>query len=105
MGLEVAARAARQLRLEAAALLGRVVELAERIRDFEPADVQLESFHGVWIIRPLLGQRRDLGRKIVDEGRLDELLFAQAFEDRRGDLAGAARRINRYTELACDRRR
>src|SRR6266851_247768 len=40
--LEVAAGAALELRLEAAALLLRVVELAEGVRHLEAADVELE---------------------------------------------------------------
>ena len=79
-----------QLRLEAAALLGRIVQLAERVRHLESADVQLEPLDRVGIVLPLLGQRRDFGRKVVDERRLDELVLPQVLEDLGRDLPGTA---------------
>ena len=48
--LEVAGRAVRELRLEAAPLLGRIVELAEGVGHLEAADVQLEALDGVGIV-------------------------------------------------------
>ena len=39
------------------------------------------------IVRLLLRQRRHLGRKVVDERRLDEIVLAERLEDRRGDLS------------------
>ena len=87
MRLEVAGGAVRELRLEPAALLGRIVELAEGVGHFEPADVQLEPLDGVRIVRLLLRERRHLGREVVDERRLDELVLVQALEDLGGDLA------------------
>ena len=53
----------------------------------------------------LLGQRRDLGRKVVDERRLHEPVFPQRLEDRRRDLAGAVAGRDLETERARDRRR
>ena len=43
------------------------------------------------IVGALLGERRDLGREVVDEGRRDQVGLPQPLEDRRGDLAGAGR--------------
>ena len=76
--LGVALRALGELRLEAAALLGRIVELAEGVGHFEAADVELEALDGVGIVRALLRQRRDLGREVVDERRLDQLMLPRA---------------------------
>ena len=44
--LEIAGGAVRELRLEASALLGRIVELAEGVGHLEPADVELEPLDG-----------------------------------------------------------
>ena len=82
----VPARALPKLLLEPPALLDRIVELAEGVRDFEAADIELEPFDGVGIVLPLLRERRDLGRKVVDEYRLDEIALAQRLEDRRRNL-------------------
>ena len=81
MRLEVAGRAAGDLRLEAAALLGRIVELAEGVGHFEAADVQLEALDGVGIVGLLLRERRHLGRKVVDERRLNQVVLVQPLED------------------------
>ena len=54
MGLEVAASAIRELRLEPAPLLGGIVELAEGVGDLEAADVQLEPLDGVGVSGLLL---------------------------------------------------
>ena len=70
-----------QLHLEAAALLVRVVELAEGVGHFEAADVELKPLDGIRVVGLLLGERRDLGRKVVDEGRLHEVGFPQPLED------------------------
>src|SRR5436309_11476763 len=101
--LEVAAPAVPPLRLEAAPLLDRIVQLAERVRDFEAADVELEPLDRVGIARFLLRGRRHLGRKIVHEGRLDQVFFAQGFENVHGDGPGAVARIDLHGELARQR--
>ena len=95
----VAGRAVGELRLEAAPLLRRIVQLAEGIGDLEAADVQLEPLHRVRVVRLLLRERRHLGREVVDEGRLDEVVLVQPLEDLGGDLAGAPPRLHLETEL------
>src|SRR5436853_69728 len=77
VGFEIACRAPFELGLEAAALLHWIVQLAERVRNLHPVNVELEALDGVRVVGALLRQRRDLGRKVVDEGRLDELIFAE----------------------------
>src|SRR3954466_14924610 len=86
MRLVIAAGAAGELSLEATPLFSRIVQFAERVCDLEPADVQLETFDGVGIVGLLLRQWRDLGRKVIDERRLHEFLFAQRLEDFGSDL-------------------
>ena len=95
----IAGGALGELRLEAAALLDRIVELAEGVGDFEAADVELEALDRVGIVGALLRQRRHFGRKVVDERRLDQVLFPERLEDRAGDLAGAGALRNLDAEL------
>ncbi len=99
--LEVASGAVRQLRLEPPPLLVRIVQLAEGVRHLETADVELEPLHGIRVVGLLFRQRRDLGRKVIDEGRLNQLVLAQPLEDLRRDLPGAAARVNLEPELPC----
>src|SRR6266487_1602124 len=101
--LEVAAPAIPPLRLEAAPLLDRIVQLAERVRDFEAADVELEPLDRVGIARLLLRERRHLGWKLVHEGRLDQVFLAQGFENVHGHGPGAVARIDLDGELARQR--
>ena len=81
MRFEIAARPLLQLLLEAAALLRRIVQLAEGVGHLEAADVQLEALDRVRIVGLLLGERRDFGREVVDEGRLNQLVLAERLED------------------------
>jgi hypothetical protein len=76
----VAALPIGELLLEPPPLLRRVVELAECIGDLEAADVHLEPLDRVRVIGALFGERRHLGREVVDEGGLDQRSFAQGFE-------------------------
>ena len=78
-----------KLLVEAAPLLLRIVQFSEGVGQLHLAGVELEALHRVGIVRPLLRERRDFGRKIVDEGRLDQPVLAQPLEDLGGDLAGA----------------
>ena len=89
VGFEVAGGPAGDLGLEPAPLLGRIVELAERVGDFEAADVELEALDGLGVVRLLLRERRHFGRKVVDEGRLDEIVLVQPLEDLGRDPPGA----------------
>ena len=50
-------RLQRQLAPEPAALFRGIVQLAERIRDFEATDVQFEAFHRLRIVRLLFRKR------------------------------------------------
>ena len=85
--------AASELGFESAPLFHRIVELAEGVRHFEAADVQLESLDGVGIVGLLLGQRGYLGWKVVHKCWLDQVVLVQPFEDLGGDFAGAPTRL------------
>ena len=52
----IAALAIGELLLEAATLFNRVVQLAERVCHFEPADVQLKTLDRIGVVRTLLRQ-------------------------------------------------
>ena len=67
-----AARSA-SLRLEALALVDRVVELAVGVAQLLAADDQLEALRQLGIAALGLRQRRHLPRVVGDEGRLDQL--------------------------------
>ncbi len=54
-------------------LLGRVVQLGEAVGDLHAAGVELEAVGPLRVLRLLPRERRDLGRKLVEEGRLHEL--------------------------------
>ena len=89
----VAALALGDLLLEAAGLLVGVIQLGERVRHFHAADVQLEALHETRIVRALLRERRDLGREIRDERRLDQVLLDDRLEQRGDLLSFAVREI------------
>src|SRR5712692_3460781 len=57
MRLEVASRSILQLLFEAPPLLDGIVQLAEGIGHLETANVELEAFHRIRIVRPLLRER------------------------------------------------
>ena len=88
--------------LEAPALLRRIVQLAEGVGHLEAADVQLEALDRVGVVGALLGQRRDLGREVVDEGRLDQLILPQRLEDR---SSRSCRRRRRRLDVDAEPRR
>src|SRR6267142_2517459 len=69
--LFIAAFPLAKLLLEAAALLFRIVQLAEAIGDFQTADKNLESLYPFGFIGFVLGERRDCHRKVVDDRRLN----------------------------------
>ena len=73
MRFVVAGGALGELIVEALVLLDGIVEFAEGIADFESADVDLEPLNPVRIVGLLLGERRDGGRELVDDGGLDEV--------------------------------
>src|SRR5262245_17633146 len=72
LGLLVAPGGLLRLRLEAAALLVRVVQLCERVRDLNAADERLPAFHQPRLAAMPLREGRELHRVVEDEGRLDQ---------------------------------
>ncbi len=97
---EVAGGPAGQLGLEAAALLRRIVELAEGVGHLEAADVELEALDRLGVVGLLLRQGRDLGREVVDERRLHEVVLVQPLEDFGRDPAGAPPGLQLEAQLA-----
>src|SRR5207248_9273994 len=81
MRLFIAALALGELLLEAARLLIGIVEFGECVGDLHSADVQLEAFDETGIVAALLRQRRNLDRKIGDEGRIDQMFFSDRLEE------------------------
>src|SRR5262249_4722017 len=84
---EVAARAILGLLAKPRGLLKRVGELRKRVGDLDPAGVELETVDPLGIARLLPRQRRDLGRELPDERRLDEVRLGHGLEDFRQELA------------------
>ena len=68
--LLVAGGAERRLRLEAAALVERIIELAEGVRELAPAGEELEALGEPRRAALRLGERRQLERIVDDEGGL-----------------------------------
>src|SRR5262249_28071201 len=86
---------------EPPALLHWIVQLAEGVRHLEAADVQLESLHGVSVVGSLFGQGRDLRWEVIDEGGLNQPVFAQLLEKIGCEPAGAMSRLHHHAELTC----
>ena len=61
------------LHLEPPALLLRIVQLGIGVADLHAAGEDLEALHHLGFVGFVLGKRRGLDRKIVDDGRLNEL--------------------------------
>jgi len=63
------------LREEAPLLLGGVIQLRKAVGHFHPRDVNLKSLRHRRVVRLLLRERRDVGRKFVKDRGLDKLVF------------------------------
>ena len=81
MGFFVTRGALRGLRFKSLALVERIVQLGEGVRDLPPGDVQLEAIgqRGVGILST--GQRRNLYGIVGNEGRLLQIGLDRLFED------------------------
>jgi hypothetical protein len=62
-------------------LLDGIVELAEGVAELEAAGEELEALDVVRVVGLLLGERRDFGGVVVDDGGLDEVGFDDSFEE------------------------
>ena len=71
----------------------------------ESADVELEPLDGVRVVWPLLRERRYLGREVVHERGLDQIVLVEPLEYLGGDLSRTIRRLHIDAELSCQRRR
>ncbi len=80
MRLFIAVRAHLQLRLEAAALLLRIVQLGEGVADFHARGVDLETFDEGGVVGFVLRERRHFDRVVVDDGRLQQRVLEMFFE-------------------------
>ena len=76
-------RALGELLFKALLLLHRIVQLAERVAQLEPAGKDFEALNVVRVVGLLLRERRDDGRVIVDEGGLDKVGLDDSFEQSR----------------------
>ena len=70
----------RDLRQEPALLLGGIVEFREAVSDLHARDVDLESLGQRRIVGLLFRQRRNVGREIVKDRRLNEMVLGHGFE-------------------------
>jgi hypothetical protein len=80
------------LRLEALALVERVVQLGERVGDLAAGDHQLEPLDQPRVAALRLRQRRQLARVVRDEDRLLEVRLDQLLEQLVEQLRPAQRR-------------
>ncbi len=80
VGGQVALFAQELLILEAVALFGGVVKLAEGVGHFHARDIKFEALNEVRVVGLLLGKRRNLKRIIQDECGLDHPAFRHMLE-------------------------
>lgn len=89
---------------ETGALLERIVQLREAIRDLHAAHEQFETVGELRVVGAALGQRRDLHR-IVDNVRgLDQSLFREVAKERLDGFAVRQLRTRPRARPSCDRR-
>ena len=81
MRFVVTAIALGDLLLEALVLLHRVVQLAEGVAQLEAAGEELKPLHVGRVVGLGLGERRDLHRVVVDDGRLNQERLHNRFEE------------------------
>ncbi len=67
--------------LEPGLLVDRVVQLRETVAHFHTADEELKSLSETFLGAVTFRERRILDRVIVDECRLDQLLFNKSFKE------------------------
>ena len=96
----VAALQQGHLRLEAFALIDRVVQLGVAVGHFLAGYHQFEAFGELGIVAVAFGQRRHFDRVVGDEGRLDHLPFGIGTEEFVDELAFAHRVVYLDVELA-----
>src|SRR5204862_7390963 len=73
--------------VEAAVLVGRIVELAAAVGNFHLSGINFPALGPVGFVRFLFRKRRHRGREFVNDGRLPEMLFAYGFEQSSNGLA------------------
>ncbi len=78
--LVVPSRPGLELLLEPPPLLLRIVQLRVGVRHLHAGDEQLEAVDEAGIVPLLASQRRQLGREVDDEGRLDERRLDERLE-------------------------
>src|SRR6516162_2262733 len=96
----VAPSALLQLLLETAALLFRIVELAEGIADLKTTDEDFKALDPILrLVALVLRQRRDGKRKVIEDGRLNQMLFGDRLKQRRDGFAHGLGRIIRHVAV------
>src|SRR5215813_685202 len=88
MSFFVAAFAFRELLLEAATLLFRIVQLAEGVADLQSADKNLEALDPVRLVLFVLRERRDRDREVIQDRGLPEMLLGDSLKHVRDRFPG-----------------
>lgn len=92
-----------RLLFETLALVAGVVELAERIGDLHPADVQLEALDERRVVPVALGKRRHFHRMIDDKRRCNECRLNERAEEFVDELGFRCRGCDIYIVAAAER--
>ena len=108
MRLFIAALARFQLLFKAAALLIRIIELAEPVSNFHFSGEDFEALYPVCFVRFVLGQRRHRNRELVNNRRLHQVLFGYRLKQGRdgfsSGLVGIVCHVSVGGIESCDQR-
>ena len=85
--LFIARRCQCVLRLEALALVNRVVQLGVGVAHLSAVDEELKALHIIRVVRLLLRERRNLNRVVGHEGRLNHVLLAEGLKEEVQNIA------------------
>src|SRR6266404_4042494 len=107
--------ALRDLRLKAALLIYGIVQFRKAVRNLHSGNVDFKALGHAGIIRLLLGQRRNVRRKFVQNRRLDQLVFGHRLKQEASPFAvrkspfrsgvGSARGLRPGVVAPCNRTR
>ena len=88
MGLDIASRGRRGLGLKTFVLLVGIVEFAVTVGQLSPGDDELEAIRDGRVRHAVAGQRRHLGRVVVDEDRTDRFVHEHLVVELEHQLPG-----------------
>src|SRR5712672_4636763 len=72
------------LRAKTPLLLQGIIQFRKAIGDFHAGNVNLKAFRYAWIIRLLLGQRRNVRGELVQNRRLNQLILSDGLKQKTG---------------------